>query len=43
LLAFQRGLKTGLRETDMLRGYSYQLYEAAHAALAPARAMSDAD
>jgi poly(3-hydroxybutyrate) depolymerase len=26
----------------MLRGYSYQLYEAAHAALAPARAMSDA-
>ena len=26
----------------MLRGYSYQLYEMAHAALAPARAMSDA-
>jgi poly(3-hydroxybutyrate) depolymerase len=26
----------------MLRGYSYQLYEAAHAALAPARAVSDA-
>jgi poly(3-hydroxybutyrate) depolymerase len=42
LLAFQRGLETGLRETDMLRGYAYQLYEAAHAALAPARAVSDA-
>ncbi len=26
----------------MLRGYSYQLYEMAHAALAPARAVSDA-
>ncbi len=26
----------------MLRGYSYQLYEMAHAALAPARALSDA-
>ena len=26
----------------MLRGYSYQLYEIAHASLAPARAMSDA-
>ena len=26
----------------MLRGYSYQLYEMAHAALAPARAASDA-
>jgi poly(3-hydroxybutyrate) depolymerase len=26
----------------MLQGYSYQLYEMAHAALAPARAMSDA-
>jgi poly(3-hydroxybutyrate) depolymerase len=42
LLAFQRWLEVGLRETDMLRGYSYQLYEAAHAALAPARAVSDA-
>jgi poly(3-hydroxybutyrate) depolymerase len=42
LLAFQRRLEIGLRETDMLRGYSYQLYEAAHAALAPARAVSDA-
>jgi len=26
----------------MLRGYSYQLYEMAHVALAPARAVSDA-
>ncbi len=26
----------------MLRGYSYQMYEMAHAALAPARAVSDA-
>jgi poly(3-hydroxybutyrate) depolymerase len=42
LLAFQRWLKTGRRETDMLRGYSYQLYEMAHAALVPARAVSDA-
>jgi poly(3-hydroxybutyrate) depolymerase len=42
LLAFQRRLETGLRETDMLRGYSYQLYEMAHAALVPARAVSDA-
>src|ERR1035437_7556793 len=42
MLAFQRRLKTGLRETDMLRGYAYQLYEAAHAALVPARAVSDA-
>jgi poly(3-hydroxybutyrate) depolymerase len=42
LLAFQRWRKTGLRETDMLRGYSYQLYEMAHAALVPARAVSDA-
>jgi len=34
--------ETGRRETDMLRGYSYQLYEMAHAALVPARAVSDA-
>jgi len=42
LLALQRRRETGLRETDMLRDYSYQLYEMAHAALLPARAVSDA-
>jgi len=42
MLALQRWLKTGLREMNMLRGYAYQLYEAAHAALVPARAVSDA-
>jgi poly(3-hydroxybutyrate) depolymerase len=41
-LAFQRRLKTGVRRTSLLRDYSYQMYEMAHAALAPARAVSDA-